>query len=105
MLYSQEGITGEEIDMIGDLYFLYEIIDDYANRNTLPAFNCYHGQYYKISYNNNCYKIGVISEQGTHFFTRRVNTENKDNFIDFNIIMKERISHDNKNKKKKILKK
>jgi len=29
----------------------------------------------------------------------------KDNFIDFNIIMKERISHDNKKKKKKILKK
>ena len=105
LLYSQEGITDEETDMIGDLHFLYEIIEDYANRNTLPAFNCYHGQYYKISYNNICYKIGVISGQGTHFFTRRVNTENKDNFIDFNIIMKERISHDNKNKKKKILKK
>ena len=103
LLYSQEGITDEETDMIGDLHFLYEIIEDYANRNTLPAFNCYHGQYYKISYNNICYKIGVISGQGTHFFTRRVNTENKDNFIDFNIIMKERVSHDNK--KKKILKK
>ena len=59
----------------------------------------------KISYNNNCYKIGAISGQGIHFFARRVNTENKDNFIDFNIIMKERISHDNKKKKKKILKK
>lgn len=105
LLYSNEEISDKERNMIEDLHLLYRIIDDYASGNTLFPFNCYNGQYYKISYNNICYKIGVISGQGTHFFARRVNTENKTGFIDFSIIKKERISNDTINKKKKILKK
>lgn len=104
LLYSQDEISDEERDMILDLHLLYIIIDDYADSNNLFAFNCNDGQYYKICYNDVYYKIGVISGQSTHFFARMVSTEDKDNFIDFNIIMKERISHDCANKKKKILK-
>lgn len=105
LLYCQDQISDEERDMIGDLHLLYRVIDDYANRSNLFPFSCYNGQYYKISYNNARYKIGVIAGQGTHFFARRVRTDSRNDFIDFNVIIEEVKKRNSEKKKKKILKK
>lgn len=86
-LYYLENISESDNQEVKNLSFLYNEINLYARNNYIYAITCDFGNYYKIKYNDVCYKIGVLVGQGTVFFCDRIKLDNQRDFIDFNDLL------------------
>lgn len=84
-LYFPEKISKEDLELVNNLYLIYQGIEKYANENYIYPTACDFGNFYKIKWENAGFKIGVLVGQGTLFFCNRVQIE--DGFIDFKDII------------------
>ena len=86
-LYFPERIKDSDKAKVEKLGLFYDGIDNYAKLNYIYPLPCAFGNFYKIRLNEIGFEIGMLIGQGTVFFCKKVEVENKQEFIDFNDIM------------------
>ena len=86
-LYTPSLISKEDNENVTDLGLLFDIIEEYADKNFIPLFPTEWGGYYLIQYNGIGFNIEVASGQGTIFGVERLD-EVTPQFIDFKLIQK-----------------
>lgn len=90
-IYFPEKIGEYDNNYVDDLGLFFEVIDRYAEKNYIPAIPCDFGKFYPIRYGDFGYHIGCLRGQGVVCFCHKVPVINKDNFIDYNDIMNNKV--------------
>jgi len=88
-LYFPSEISKNDNENVNDLNLLYEVVENYANKNYIEPTLCDFGNYYSIKHNNIGYDIGILISQGTLFFCRRCDEDKY--FIEFRDIQTNKV--------------
>ena len=78
ILYEKKFKSAEDIDGVNNLSLLYNVIEEYAQKNYiyLEKNSDFYGSY-KIKYNGIGYEIGCMVGQGTLFYCGRLSNPNE----------------------------
>lgn len=85
--FNNNKISDSDKENVNNLMLLFEAIYNYSHDNYIYALKeSDFTEYYRVKYNNVGYEFGIITDQKTLFFCKRVN-QIDDTFIDFNDIL------------------
>lgn len=82
-IYCKNEISSKDLENVGYLHLLYDIIDKYARENYISATPCPFENSYSIMFSGVGYNIRQLIGQGTFTICIRVHIDNEDNFINF----------------------
>lgn len=85
-LYRKDEISEFDLNNVKKLYILYDILEDYAEKNNIEATPCDFGNLYNFIYNDICFEIGIMVGQGTLFFASRKEFNKELTYINYNDI-------------------
>lgn len=101
-VYNPEEISPDDLKNVGKLYFLLDVIDNYATENNISELSIPSGLYYNVKYNDFMFKVGICVGQGGYCFCEKTTGDENTEFIDFNDVIK---SKNDGNAMKRVLSK
>ena len=91
-LFRKNRENSMDIENVESLEALYYVISDYAKANYIMPEQEEFGNFYKITHNNNDYKIGYIAGQEVFFYCRKTKFTKEKEIINFNDIIENKHS-------------